>query len=143
MPKNLSIVFVRRGYSSTGGAEAYLKHQARDSRLANGQRRNRQSLWLSDKQDRHCSQRGPSGEISVWPGASRKVARGIEFEARPNRTVICWLWMGTQGAAFCYRGGGALQGSQDPAARCRSRNCKALQDEAPAFLARRAGAISR
>src|SRR5438128_11951159 len=29
MPKNLSIVFVRRGYSSTGGAEAYLKHLAR------------------------------------------------------------------------------------------------------------------
>ena len=29
MPKNLSIVFVRRGYSSTGGAEAYLKRLAR------------------------------------------------------------------------------------------------------------------
>src|SRR6266550_4591119 len=29
MPKNLSIVFVRRGYSPTGGAEAYLKRLAR------------------------------------------------------------------------------------------------------------------
>lgn len=29
MPKNLSIVFVRRGYSATGGAEAYLKRLAR------------------------------------------------------------------------------------------------------------------
>jgi UDP-glucose:(heptosyl)LPS alpha-1,3-glucosyltransferase len=29
MPKNLKIVFVRRGYSSTGGAEAYLKRLAR------------------------------------------------------------------------------------------------------------------
>jgi UDP-glucose:(heptosyl)LPS alpha-1,3-glucosyltransferase len=29
MPKNLSLVFVRRGYSPTGGAEAYLKRLAR------------------------------------------------------------------------------------------------------------------
>jgi UDP-glucose:(heptosyl)LPS alpha-1,3-glucosyltransferase len=29
MPKNLNIVFVRRGYSPTGGAEAYLKRLAR------------------------------------------------------------------------------------------------------------------
>ncbi len=29
MPKNPSIVFVRRGYSPTGGAEAYLKRLAR------------------------------------------------------------------------------------------------------------------
>ena len=29
MPKNLSIVFVRRGYSPTGGAEASLKRLAR------------------------------------------------------------------------------------------------------------------
>src|SRR4029450_1396708 len=73
MPKNLSIVFVRRGYSPTGGAEAYLK------RLARGVIEARHEVQLVATND------WPAGE---WPFGSITHLRSkspVEFASELER----------------------------------------------------------
>src|SRR5437763_973749 len=109
MAKNLSIAFVRRGYSPTGGAEAYLK------RLAHGVTAAGHDAQLIATDD------WPDHE---WPfGSITRMRAGsvIGFEGGSNCAAVCGLWLGAQRLNFRNPSDGTVQKSKTAPAGCRSR----------------------